>query len=529
MSTRREILSGWRAGRILPIAAMITGFLLAAAIVCSDKAWADEVPPQPGSGLGAMPPAAAHLAEDRKGLVPEGLSVDGISLAGMTADEARRFFIDRGRSGAARGVSFEFPGESVSVDRGQIGLEWANPHDFDRYYEQLTGGVADWLALRNELKSAPEDIRISYGVNTETLAAALNEALAAHTHAKQNPSLSRVDGQFIVTEGVPGVSYDADSIFLDLVGKLVVWSEDQTVSMEMPQIITPTDFDSSVFSFSPQPLGSYTTSSLGSPERAGNIARSAQIMNGHIFMPGEQISALSMYGSVSLENGYQLAGGYESGKVVQVVGGGVCQTTTTLYNAVLRAELGIVFRRHHSMMVSYVPAAMDATVVPAEGGDFIFQNTTSHAIYVESYVWGDTITVNIWGCEERPANRSIGFSTQILAITWPETLFVQVTSDTVCSYGRDWVWNKIFPDANPHPFVHAVSYKHVFVDGVEVSVTPLNDDVYNMSSGLLYHASDCRVQVSLVDSTAEDAVYPYLGKSLFLYVTDVWGNSWPGM
>ena len=523
--------SGFRAvlRRTVFAGSLVGLFYFACILTQRENVRAEEVPVPAITSVGAMPSGISLLKEENRGRVPEGLFVDGISLAGKTPDEARRFFIDRGMSGEKRSVSYVFPGDTVPVDPAQVGLSWTAPHAFDTYYDRMTAGIDSWLALKDELAASPADIRIGYSVNTDTLAATLNTALGAHSSTKQNPTLSRVDGQFVVTEGVTGVSYDADAIFLDLVNRLVVWSDEASMDIVIPQILTPPDYESSVFAFSPQPLGSYTTYSLGSEERAGNIARSATLMNGHIFMPGDQISTLSMYGSVSLENGYRYAGGFESGKVIDVIGGGVCQTTTTLYNAVLRAELGIVYRRQHSMLVAYVPPAMDATVVPASGSDFVFQNTTSHAIYIESYVSGDSVTVNIWGCEERPANRTIGFSTQVLDIAWPSQLYTQVISDTTCHYGRDWVWNKQYTDATPHPYVHAISYKHVYIDGVETEVSRLNEDVYNMSSGVIVHASDCMVFPSLVDSSDPGAVYPYLGKSFYLHVTDAWGNPWPGM
>ena len=478
---------------------------------------------------GSLPDAESILQEKNAGLVPEGLSVDGISLAGMTAEEARRFVIDRGRSGEKRSLSFVFPGDTVPCDPAIVSLGWTDPHAFDSFYHRLQGGAAEWLSLKNELEASPVDIKISYGMNTEAMADAFNAALASHSRAMVNPSLSRADGQFVVAEGCTGITYDADPIFADIVGKLSVWAEEGALNYEVPQTVIPQEYPASVFSFSAQPIGSYTTTGLGSDGRRQSIARSAELMNGHVFLPGAQISTLSMYGAVTQENGYGIAGGFEMGKVVDVVGGGVCQTTTTLYNAVLRAELGIVFRKHHSMLVSYVPPAMDATVVPAEGSDFVFANTTNHAIYIESYVHDDSITVNIWGCEERPANRSISFTTDVLALQFPDNLYVQIVDDNVCHYGKDWVWNKIYPDANPHPYCHAVSYKHVFVDGVETEVTLLNDDAYSMSSGVIYRASDCRVNTTLIESTAPDAIYPYLGTGVYVHVMDVWGNPWPGM
>ena len=143
-------------------------------------------------------------------------------------------------------------------------------------------------------------------------------------------------------------------------------------------------------------------------------------MNGRIFYPGETISALDLYGAVTTENGYAEAPGYNQGRVEMVVGGGVCQVTTTLYNAVLRAELDVSYRKNHSMMVNYVYPGMDAMVAPQDNSDFEFVNSSNHPIYIEAYVVDDRICINIWGIEERDANRSVRFRTEILSVSWPE-------------------------------------------------------------------------------------------------------------
>ena len=77
------------------------------------------------------------------------------------------------------------------------------------------------------------------------------------------------------------------------------------------------------------------------------------------------------------------------------------------YNAVLRAELDVSYRKNHSMMVNYVYPGMDAMVAPQDNSDFKFVNSSNHPIYIEAYVVDDRICINIWGIEERDANRSV--------------------------------------------------------------------------------------------------------------------------
>lgn len=102
------------------------------------------------------------------------------------------------------------------------------------------------------------------------------------------------------------------------------------------------------------------------------------------------------YHHLQKENGYALAGSYENGQTVQTYGGGICQVSTTLYNAVIRAELKIVERFPHSMTVHYVPRSADAAIAGTHK-DMKFKNTFDTPIYIEGKANGSTITFTVYG------------------------------------------------------------------------------------------------------------------------------------
>ena len=80
-----------------------------------------------------------------------------------------------------------------------------------------------------------------------------------------------------------------------------------------------------------------------------------------------------------------MAGSYLNGKVVDSIGGGICQVSTTLYNAVLRAELEVTERHNHSMIVTYVDPSADAAIAESSGKDFVFVNNTDYPIYIDGH------------------------------------------------------------------------------------------------------------------------------------------------
>jgi len=119
------------------------------------------------------------------------------------------------------------------------------------------------------------------------------------------------------------------------------------------------------------------------------------------------------------ENGYVLGGSYEGGRVVESYGGGICQVSTTLYNAVIYAELEIVERYPHSMLVDYVSPSRDAAIA-GDYKDLKFRNNLDLPIYVEGIAGGGRITFNIYGCETRDVkNRRIEFESKTTAVRQP--------------------------------------------------------------------------------------------------------------
>ena len=133
--------------------------------------------------------------------------------------------------------------------------------------------------------------------------------------------------------------------------------------------------------------------------RKTNIAVATKNINGTLLSPGEVLSVDKGIKSINASNGYLPAGSYLNGKTVQTYGGGVCQVSTTLYGAVLRAGLIPIERNAHSMAISYAPLGLDAAI--SEGfKDLKIENTYDFPIYIQGIANGSAITFNIYGCED---------------------------------------------------------------------------------------------------------------------------------
>ena len=150
----------------------------------------------------------------------------------------------------------------------------------------------------------------------------------------------------------------------------------------------------------PDVLGTYTTLYDASNEnRDNNVNLASEKINGTIIYPGETFSYNQIVGKRTIEAGYKEAGAYAGGKVVQEIGGGICQVSSTLYNAVLYANLEVVERYNHYFETSYVDPGRDATV--SWGSlDFQFKNNRDYAIKIEAKARNGVCEITIKGIKQ---------------------------------------------------------------------------------------------------------------------------------
>ena len=147
----------------------------------------------------------------------------------------------------------------------------------------------------------------------------------------------------------------------------------------------------------PDLLSQFSTSFTSSGyNRSNNIILSSAKLNGPVLMPGEEFSYNQAVGQRTRAAGFREAGAYSNGKVVQEVGGGICQVSSTLYNAVLYANLEIVERTNHYFNPGYVKAGLDATVSWG-GPDFRFRNNRNYPIRIVTDTSGKKLKVYIYG------------------------------------------------------------------------------------------------------------------------------------
>ena len=217
-------------------------------------------------------------------------------------------------------------------------------------------------------------------------------------------------------------------------------------------------------------IGTCTTSYVDNIPRATNVALAAQRINGTVVQPGGSFSFSNTILPRTSANGYVTAPIYVSGKKGTGTGGGVCQVSTTLYNAVILAELEITQRSNHSMIVSYVKPSMDAAIA-GDYKDLRFVNNQDIPIYIEGYTEGKNVTFKIYGHDTRPSNRVVTYESEVVSEQDPGTQYV-ATGDPA-GYMKT--------AQGKHIGYVARLWKVVTVDGVEESREIFNKSTYKAS------------------------------------------------
>lgn len=218
----------------------------------------------------------------------------------------------------------------------------------------------------------------------------------------------------------------------------------------------------------------YSKYNAGNVNRTANVELAAKNINGKILMPGEVFSYNDTVGPRTAERGFRVASVYEANRVADGMGGGICQTTSTLYPAVLYADLEVIERTNHSLEVSYVPLGMDATV--AWGSlDFKFRNSSDYPIKIQTVYGGGKVTVKIIGTKENK-NKSIKVITERVSYT-PFT--VREIADDTLKPGEK------ISESNGFNGSVVNTYKVYYENGVEVKRESLGKSVYRMAEKVL--------------------------------------------
>ena len=412
----------------------------------------------------------------REAKIPEGVYAGGYEMAGLTRRDAIARIQEYVASIAESVVILvDEEGNGYDLPCTSFGVRWGNPQIVKSAAELLEdGNVLSRYKKKTDLKAEPQVYDIQITFEDQALTEALNQVSRQLGDACTNATLTRVDGAFVITPGEAGYGMDVDKTAQEVRAVLTQSAPSDVYSVDIVMGIVEPQYGESELALVQDLLGSFTTSyKSSSSARCSNIANACSKVNGTVLLPGEEFSTLATITPFTIANGYKEAGSYAGGKVVQSVGGGICQVSSTLYNAVLLSELEVTDRSNHAMMVDYVKVGMDATVSNDSGVDFRFRNNTAHPIYIEGYTENKTITLNIYGVETRLPSHQVSYETEIVKKIPPDGEFCYADSSHAVGY----------VEVQPaHTGYEANVYKIITEDGEEVSRELMTFSKYKMTN-----------------------------------------------
>lgn len=440
---------------------------------------------------------AKEKANDK---IEAGIYADDINLEGMTASEAKKevqAYVDSFADTEI--VMHAIDDETITVTASELGLKWKNKEIIDEAASLgKKGNIVQCYKALKDLQRSNKIYDVEFDFDKNKIKSFIEENGAKYNQAAVNASLKRVDGAFEITDGQTGIEVDLDASASAVYDYLTSeWNGEAGDVNLVINIVEPKGSKEELSKVT-DVLGTFTTSySTSGQSRSANVSNGCSLIDGSTLYPGDEFSAYEAVSPFTEANGYYMAGSYLNGMVVDSLGGGICQVSTTLYNAVLRAELEVTQRYNHSMIVTYVDPSADAAIAESSGKDFKFVNNLEYPIYIEGKTTPDkNITFTIYGVETRDSNRKVTYESVVLEKLVPDTEVIY-TNDTLpvgyCSV------------QSAHIGYKAQLWKVVTVDGVEVSREQVNSSTYNKAP------RSATVGIATADPAAYNAIMAAVG------------------
>lgn len=311
----------------------------------------------------------------------DGTTVEGIDVSDMTLESALAYWeAEVEPAYAQRTVSLD---SGTTLTAAQLGYSSDYAAVLARAWNAgQIGSLEERYARIAERQAQPASYSVTRTLYTDSAIESFAESMAAQIdRPAQDAALESFDVdsfQFTYVEEVAGSRLDAQALARDIAQALDAGGGSVALSVES---IQPEVTVASLSSQYGMIAYAVTNASSSSSNRLTNIALSLELINGTRLDPGETFSFNETVGERTTDRGFKVATAYSSGEVTEEVGGGICQVSTTLFNAAVKSDMEIVERHNHSLTVSYVDLGKDAAV-DWGNKDLRFTNTGDEPVYI---------------------------------------------------------------------------------------------------------------------------------------------------
>ena len=407
-------------------------------------------------------------------IIIQGVSIGNTDVSGLNAKKAKEKIKEEFAVYSEEKIKLTLEdGREGEATLGELGL---TVKDLDAVIQEAVdygkkGNAFScyWIMRRARKNKNDKTFPVTYAVTEKSVSGVLNAAFGEQLNLPENARVTQVGSDVKVVDEKPGEVLDAKKTVKSINKFLSKKWDGKGGSVKASLTYQDPEVTKEDLKDMTDLLGSYSTyyGSDGSG-RSQNIESGAKHIDGSVIKPDEEYSANAAMEPYTDENGFTEAASYEDDKVVQSMGGGICQVSTTLYNAVLYAELEVTERSPHTMLVSYVEPSMDAAIAD-DVKDLKFKNNLDSPIYIEGVLADGNITFNIYGKETRDSGRTLEFVSDTTGTDLPDGKRYIATDDSIGSY---------YTLSQAQAAVSAQLWKVVYENGEEVSRDVINYSQY---------------------------------------------------
>ncbi|MBC2581508.1 VanW family protein [Clostridium sp. DJ247] len=329
-------------------------------------------------------------------LIYPGVKVQGEDLSGKTKSEAKKILEQNQVSAVMKKkIHISTPGKAYTLDYSQINPKYNIDETIDEVFNYGKN-----LSLFKRYKlikgSGEKQYELKFSYNPEPINNLISGIEKDVNKDPVDAKIRRTKGSFAITPEQNGKKLQKDALHKEILSN-VNGSIGQDITIKAPIETVGAKITQDKLSSVNSRIGTFSTdyASISSPERANNIVLSTRSINGKVLMPGDTFSFNDVVGERTADRGYQSAPVIIGNQIDSGLGGGICQVSTTLYNAVLKSNIKATVRAHHTLPSHYVPLGMDATV---DWGnlDYKFKNTLDYPLYIEGSTAGGSVVFNIY-------------------------------------------------------------------------------------------------------------------------------------
>ncbi|HFJ9330549.1 TPA: VanW family protein [Bacillus paranthracis] len=339
---------------------------------------------------------------------------EGISLDGKNKKDIQAIINQKITELDQKSLTYIFQNDKQTYTWKDLGINYKEKDIIDKIFKEQEGNAINRYKMRKQAENGElkRNYKLTPQLNTTAYESFMKDKYNETLKNPVNAELS-IEGTTVnISQSQNGEKIDKGKL-TDLT-KQAITSGTSDITLPVTQLKPERSTEDIQKMGIKEVIAEYSTPMAGrNGNQSFNVNKSANTLSGVIVAPDETFSFNGRVGVTDAAHGYKSAAVYSQGKVIQSAGGGVCQVSSTLYSAALRADLGIVSRSNHSMPVNYLPLGQDAAVADY-GPDLKFKNNTGNHIYIQAFSNGGSITTRIFGTN---TGKNVEVSSQVISRT----------------------------------------------------------------------------------------------------------------